>query len=157
NSTVQNWYGTPRESLRESREAMSARHFERPPQARRRVAVVAADWWLPVTDLQSPIDGVNSSTGCNWFIWLRLCSLPLPRLRVMSIRKLKRTISITNLKQASIALKQGKSMIIAGLAESKKDHAIEFLAKLEVGMDKLHKITEDRKREAVVPKQKELL
>nr|GEX96282.1 peptidyl-prolyl cis-trans isomerase CYP38, chloroplastic [Tanacetum cinerariifolium] len=48
-------------------------------------------------------------------------------------------------------------MIIAGLAESKKDHAIELLAKLEVGMDKLHKITEDRKREAIVPKQKELL
>ncbi|GJT25483.1 ribonuclease H-like domain-containing protein [Tanacetum coccineum] len=62
-----------------------------------------------------------------------------------------------NLKQASIALKQGKSMIIAGLAESKKDHAIELLAKLKVGMDELQIITEDRKREAVVPKQKELL
>nr|GEW20377.1 peptidyl-prolyl cis-trans isomerase CYP38, chloroplastic [Tanacetum cinerariifolium] len=61
-----------------------------------------------------------------------------------------------NLKQASIALRQGKSMIIAGLAESKKDHAIELLAKLKVGMDELHKIAEDRKREAVVPKQKEL-
>nr|GEX16206.1 peptidyl-prolyl cis-trans isomerase CYP38, chloroplastic [Tanacetum cinerariifolium] len=61
-----------------------------------------------------------------------------------------------NLKQASIALRQGKSMIIAGLAESKKDNAIELLAKLKVGMDELHKITEDRKREAVVPKQKEL-
>ncbi|GJT83118.1 peptidyl-prolyl cis-trans isomerase CYP38, chloroplastic [Tanacetum coccineum] len=62
-----------------------------------------------------------------------------------------------NLKQASRALKQGKSMIIAGLAESKKDHAIELLAKLEVGMDELQKIAEDRKREAVIPKQKELL
>ncbi|GKA49155.1 retrovirus-related pol polyprotein from transposon TNT 1-94 [Tanacetum coccineum] len=41
---------------------------------------------------------------------------------------------LKNLKQASIALKQGKSMIIAGLAESKKDHAIELLAKLEVGI-----------------------
>nr|GEW19105.1 hypothetical protein [Tanacetum cinerariifolium] len=45
------------------------------------VAVAAADWWLPVTALQSPIDGVNSSTRCNWFIRLRLCSLPLPRFR----------------------------------------------------------------------------
>nr|GEY08692.1 peptidyl-prolyl cis-trans isomerase CYP38, chloroplastic [Tanacetum cinerariifolium] len=61
-----------------------------------------------------------------------------------------------NLKQASIALKQGKSMIIAELAESKKDHAIKLLAKLKVGMDELHKIVEDRKRKAVVPKQKEL-
>ncbi|XP_071702159.1 peptidyl-prolyl cis-trans isomerase CYP38, chloroplastic [Rutidosis leptorrhynchoides] len=62
-----------------------------------------------------------------------------------------------NLKQASRALKQGKSMIIAGLAESKKDHAIELLGKLEVGMEELQKIAEDRKREAVAPKQKELL
>ena len=64
---------------------------------------------------------------------------------------------LQNLKQASRALKQGKSMIIAGVAESKKDHAIELLAKLEVGMDELQKIAEDRKREAVAPKQKELL
>ncbi|GKE22373.1 hypothetical protein Tco_1433885, partial [Tanacetum coccineum] len=67
------------------------------------------------------------------------------------------TKKFVNLKQASIALKQGKSMIIAGLAESKKDHAIELLAKLEVGMNELQKITEDRKREVVVPKQKESL
>nr|GFA50472.1 peptidyl-prolyl cis-trans isomerase CYP38, chloroplastic [Tanacetum cinerariifolium] len=45
-----------------------------------------------------------------------------------------------NFKQASRALKQGKSMIIfSGLAESKKNHAIVFLAKLEAGMDKLQK------------------
>ncbi|KAJ9564161.1 hypothetical protein OSB04_000127 [Centaurea solstitialis] len=62
-----------------------------------------------------------------------------------------------NLKQASRALKQGRSMIVAGLAESKKDHAIELLGKLEVGMDELQKIVEDRKREAIAPKQKELL
>nr|GEW74913.1 hypothetical protein [Tanacetum cinerariifolium] len=36
NPTVQNWYRTPHESLRESGEAMSARHYERPPKARRR-------------------------------------------------------------------------------------------------------------------------
>ncbi|GJZ92636.1 hypothetical protein Tco_0664701 [Tanacetum coccineum] len=48
-------------------------------------------------------------------------------------------------------------MIIAGLAESKKDHAIELFAKLEVGMDELQTIAGDRKREVVAPKQKELL
>nr|GEZ76977.1 peptidyl-prolyl cis-trans isomerase CYP38, chloroplastic [Tanacetum cinerariifolium] len=62
-----------------------------------------------------------------------------------------------NLKQASRALKQGKSMIIAGLAETKKDHAIELFSKLEVGMDELHKIAEDREREVVAPKKKEIL
>nr|GFB08679.1 hypothetical protein [Tanacetum cinerariifolium] len=35
---VQNRYRTPRESLRESREAMSARRSEGPPQARRRTS-----------------------------------------------------------------------------------------------------------------------
>ncbi|GJR52051.1 hypothetical protein Tco_1402572 [Tanacetum coccineum] len=62
-----------------------------------------------------------------------------------------------NLKQASRSLEQGKSMIIAGLAETKKDHAIELFAKREVGMDELQKIVEDIEREAVAPKQKELL
>ncbi|KAI7733808.1 hypothetical protein M8C21_008927 [Ambrosia artemisiifolia] len=62
-----------------------------------------------------------------------------------------------NLKQASRALKQGKSMIVAGLAESKKDNGIELLGKLEVGMEELQKIAEDKKRDAVAPKQKELL
>nr|GFA56638.1 hypothetical protein [Tanacetum cinerariifolium] len=33
---VQNWYGTPRESLRESREAMSVRRSERQPKGQRR-------------------------------------------------------------------------------------------------------------------------
>ncbi|KAI7724421.1 hypothetical protein M8C21_017264 [Ambrosia artemisiifolia] len=42
-----------------------------------------------------------------------------------------------NSKQASRALKQGKSMIIAGLAESKKDHAINLLGKLEVRIEEL--------------------
>nr|GFD63564.1 hypothetical protein [Tanacetum cinerariifolium] len=35
NPTVQNRYGTPRESLRKSGKAMSARRSEWPPQARR--------------------------------------------------------------------------------------------------------------------------
>ncbi|CAM8985063.1 unnamed protein product [Rhodiola kirilowii] len=62
-----------------------------------------------------------------------------------------------NVRQASRAYKQGKSLIVAGLAESKKAHGEELLNKLEVGMDELQTIVEERKREAVAPKQKELL
>lgn len=62
-----------------------------------------------------------------------------------------------NVKQASRSLKQGKSLIISGLAESKKDHGVELLDKLEIGMEELQQIVEDRNRDAVAPKQKELL
>ncbi|KAK8497433.1 hypothetical protein V6N13_052979 [Hibiscus sabdariffa] len=62
-----------------------------------------------------------------------------------------------NLRQASRSLKQGKSSIISGLAESKKDHGVELLNKLELGMEELQQIVEDRNRDAVAPKQKELL
>ncbi|PKI49461.1 hypothetical protein CRG98_030153 [Punica granatum] len=62
-----------------------------------------------------------------------------------------------NVRQASRALKQGKSLILAGLAESKKDHGVQLLEKLEAGMDELQQIVEDRNRDAVAPKQKELL
>lgn len=62
-----------------------------------------------------------------------------------------------NVRQASRTLKQGKSLIVSGLAESKKDHGIELLDKLEAGMEDLQKIVEDRNRDAVAPKQKELL
>ncbi|GAB4846778.1 Peptidyl-prolyl cis-trans isomerase, chloroplastic [Ancistrocladus abbreviatus] len=62
-----------------------------------------------------------------------------------------------NVKQASRALKQGKSLIVSGLAESKKDHGMELLTKLEVGMEDLQRIVEDRNPDAVGPKQKELL
>lgn len=61
------------------------------------------------------------------------------------------------MRQASRALKQGKSLIIAGLAESKKENGVELLGKLEVGMDELEQIVVDRNRDAVAPKQKELL
>lgn len=61
------------------------------------------------------------------------------------------------MRQASRALKQGKTLIISGLAESKKDHGVELLDKLEAGMDDLQQIVEDRNRDAVAPKQKELL
>ncbi|KAK3183549.1 hypothetical protein Dsin_030835 [Dipteronia sinensis] len=62
-----------------------------------------------------------------------------------------------NGRQASRALKQGKSLIVSGLAESKKEHGLELLDKLEAGMDELQQIVEDKKRDAVAPKQKELL
>ncbi|KGN59661.1 peptidyl-prolyl cis-trans isomerase CYP38, chloroplastic [Cucumis sativus] len=62
-----------------------------------------------------------------------------------------------NVRQASRTLKQGKNLIISGLAESKKEHGVEVLGKLEVGLDELQQIVEDRNRDAVAPKQKELL
>lgn len=61
------------------------------------------------------------------------------------------------MRQASRAFKQGKSLIVSGLAESKKDHGIELLGKLDAGMDELQQIVEDRNRDAVSSKQKELL
>lgn len=61
------------------------------------------------------------------------------------------------MKQASRALKQGRTMIVAGLAKSKVDDGIALLNKLESGFDEMMKIAEDRNRDAVVPKQKELL
>jgi len=54
-------------------------------------------------------------------------------------------------------LQQGKSIIVAGFAESKKDHGNEMIEKLEAGMQDMLKIVEDRKRDAVAPKQKEIL
>ncbi|KAK8644241.1 hypothetical protein V6N13_123552 [Hibiscus sabdariffa] len=62
-----------------------------------------------------------------------------------------------NVRQASRALKQGKTLIVSGLAEAKKDHGVELLDKLEVGMEELQQIVEDRNRDAVASKQKELL
>ncbi|GMY13385.1 peptidyl-prolyl cis-trans isomerase, chloroplastic [Fagus crenata] len=62
-----------------------------------------------------------------------------------------------NLRQASRSLQQGKPLIISGLADSKKDHGVELLDKLEAGMDELQKIVEDRNTDAIAPKQKELL
>ncbi|XP_047334798.1 peptidyl-prolyl cis-trans isomerase CYP38, chloroplastic [Impatiens glandulifera] len=62
-----------------------------------------------------------------------------------------------NARLASRSLKQGKSQIISGLAESKKDHGVELLDKLDAGLDELLQIVEDKNRNAIVPKQKELL
>ena len=61
------------------------------------------------------------------------------------------------MRQASRSFKEGKTLIISGLAEAKKDRGVELLDKLEVGMEELQQIVEDRNRDAVAPKQKELL
>nr|GMD56244.1 peptidyl-prolyl cis-trans isomerase CYP38, chloroplastic [Ipomoea batatas] len=62
-----------------------------------------------------------------------------------------------NVRQASRALKQGRTLIVSGLAKSKVEHGTELLNKLEAGLDELQQIVEDRNRDAVAPKQKELL
>ncbi|KAL9323332.1 hypothetical protein ACSQ67_008189 [Phaseolus vulgaris] len=62
-----------------------------------------------------------------------------------------------NVRQASRVLKQGKTLIVSGLAESKKEHGVDLLSKLEAGIDELELIVQDRNRDAVAPKQKELL
>lgn len=61
------------------------------------------------------------------------------------------------MRQANRSLEQGKSMIVAGFAESKKDHGNELIEKLKAGMQDMLQIVEDRKRDAVVSKQKEIL
>lgn len=66
-------------------------------------------------------------------------------------------LTVQNTRQASRALKEGKTLIISGVAKSKTDHAIELLNKLEAGLGELQQIVEDRTRDAVAPKQKELL
>ncbi|KAL0735729.1 hypothetical protein Bca4012_011939 [Brassica carinata] len=48
-------------------------------------------------------------------------------------------------------------MIVAGFAESKKDHGNELIEKLEAGVQDMLQIVEDRKRDAVAPKQKKIL
>nr|GMC59374.1 peptidyl-prolyl cis-trans isomerase CYP38, chloroplastic [Ipomoea batatas] len=62
-----------------------------------------------------------------------------------------------NVRQASRALKQGKAAVISGLAKSKVEHGTELLNKLEAGLDEFQQILEDKNRDAVAPKQKELL
>lgn len=61
------------------------------------------------------------------------------------------------MRQASRALRQGRKSIMAGVAEAKKAHGEELLNKLDVGMEELQRIVEERNRDAVTPKQKELL
>lgn len=61
------------------------------------------------------------------------------------------------MRQASRALEVGKSLILASVADSKKEEGQELLNKLAKGMDELQKIVEQRDRDSVGPKQKELL
>ncbi|KAF8697319.1 hypothetical protein HU200_035910 [Digitaria exilis] len=62
-----------------------------------------------------------------------------------------------NVRQASRALSNGRGLILSGLAESKRANGEELLDKLAVGLDELQRIVEDKNRDAVAPKQKELL
>ncbi|KAG6535713.1 hypothetical protein ZIOFF_000736 [Zingiber officinale] len=62
-----------------------------------------------------------------------------------------------NVRQASRALEQGKALILKGASETKKEHGKELLEKLAVGMQEIEGIIQQRDREAVAPKQKELL
>ena len=61
------------------------------------------------------------------------------------------------MRQASRALNQGKAVILSGLAESKRERGKELLDKLAAGMEELQQIVIERNRDAVAPKQKELL
>lgn len=61
------------------------------------------------------------------------------------------------MKQASRALSQGKTMILADVPESKRSHAQELLDKVGVGMDEFQIMFDEKNRDGVAPKQKELL
>lgn len=62
-----------------------------------------------------------------------------------------------NVRHASRALKQGRKFIMASVAESKKAHGEEQLNKLDIGLEELQRIVEEKQRDAVALKQKELL
>lgn len=62
-----------------------------------------------------------------------------------------------NVRQASRIFNQSKPAILAGIAESKKDHGQELLDKITVGLQDFQKIVEARDRDSVAPKQQELL
>ncbi|XP_074592769.1 peptidyl-prolyl cis-trans isomerase CYP38, chloroplastic [Curcuma longa] len=76
-------------------------------------------------------------------------------LKVSGIRALD--LAERNVRQASRALEQGKALILKGVSESKKENGKELLEKLAVGMQELEGIIQQRDRDAVAPKQKELL
>lgn len=61
------------------------------------------------------------------------------------------------MRQASRALSQGRTLILSSVAESKKEHGQMLVDKLATGMEELQRIIEERDRDAVAPKQKELL
>ncbi|RAL46884.1 unnamed protein product [Cuscuta campestris] len=91
-----------------------------------------------IREVQRPIEEITES-------------LKLPGLKSLGSAE-------RNVRQASQVLKQGKTSIISGLAKSKVEHGTEMLDKLEVGLEELQKIiVEDKDRDAIAPKQKELL
>lgn len=61
------------------------------------------------------------------------------------------------MRQASRALSQGKAMILEDVPESKRAHAQELLDKVGVGLDEFQILFDERNRDGVAPKQKELL
>ncbi|CAG7878625.1 unnamed protein product [Brassica rapa] len=91
----------------------------------------------PIREVQKPLEDITDS------------------LKIAGVKALDSVER--NVRQASRSLQQGKSMIVAGFAESKKDHGNELIGKLEAGMQDMLQIVEDRKRDAVAPKQKEIL
>ena len=61
------------------------------------------------------------------------------------------------MRQASRALSQGRTLILSSVAEAKKEHGQMLVDKLATGMEELQRIVEEQDRDAVAPKQKELL
>eukprot|EP00249_Psilotum_nudum_P015968 c25601_g1_i3 orf=109-1698(+) len=62
-----------------------------------------------------------------------------------------------NIRQAARALSQNKQAILASVAESKNAHGEELLNKLALGLEEFQKIVEEKNRDSVVLKQKDLL
>ncbi|KAG1368050.1 peptidyl-prolyl cis-trans isomerase CYP38, chloroplastic [Cocos nucifera] len=76
-------------------------------------------------------------------------------LKVSGVRALD--LVERNVRQASRALSQGRTLILSSVTESKKEHGQELVDKLATGMEELRRIVEERDRDAVAAKQKELL
>ncbi|XP_008800882.2 peptidyl-prolyl cis-trans isomerase CYP38, chloroplastic-like isoform X2 [Phoenix dactylifera] len=76
-------------------------------------------------------------------------------LKVSGVRALD--LVERNVRHASRALNQGRTLILSSVAESKKEHGQELVDKLATGMEELQRIVEERDRDAVAAKQKELL
>ncbi|KAL5723761.1 cytochrome P450 monooxygenase 38 [Ranunculus cassubicifolius] len=62
-----------------------------------------------------------------------------------------------NARQAYRLLKQGKGLILLGIAESKREHGMELIEKLEDGIKEFQQIVLEKDRDVIVEKHKELL
>ncbi|XP_073115359.1 peptidyl-prolyl cis-trans isomerase CYP38, chloroplastic [Elaeis guineensis] len=76
-------------------------------------------------------------------------------LKVSGVRALD--LVERNVRHASRALSQGRTLILSSVTESKKEHGQELVDKLATGMEELQRIVEKRDRDAVAAKQKVLL